>query len=217
MKEQIIQTFYENANQTNKIPMENYMRNQFKFLGIRTDTRNTIQKSFLKQIKTENHIDWDFIFTLWDKAEREFQYLALSYIKTLKHLLTVNDIDNLKQLVIRKSWWDTIDTLDKIIGNISYPSDFINYTMLEWSKDENIWLRRVAIDHQLLRKDKTNTKLLEDILKNNFNQKEFFINKAMGWALRDYSKTNAAWVRNFLDKYSENLSLLTIKEASKYI
>ena len=72
--------------------------------------------------------------------------------------------------------------------------------MLRWSKDQDFWLRRIAIDHQLGRKEKTNTKLLEKIIVNNFGSKEFFINKAIGWALRDYSKTNPKWVENFINE-----------------
>ncbi|MGZ7184140.1 DNA alkylation repair protein, partial [Streptococcus pyogenes] len=101
-----------------------------------------------------------------------------------------DDIPNLRQLVISKSWWDTVDSLDRTIGNINFPSSEIDQIMLDWSTDDNFWLRRIAIDHQLLRKDRMKTALLEKILVNNLNQSEFFINKAMGWILRDYSKTN---------------------------
>lgn len=89
--------------------------------------------------------------------------------------------------------------------------------MLEWSKDEDFWLRRTAIDHQLCRKDKTNTELLEKILVNNFGSDEFFINKAIGWSLRDYSKTNPEYVKAFISKYSDQMANLSIKEASKYL
>ena len=78
-------------------------------------------------------------------------------------------------------------------------------------------MRRIAIDHQLLRKGDTDTELLEQILVNNLNQTEFFINKAIGWSLRDYSKTNPSWVRDFLNKYGEELAPLSIREASKYL
>ena len=89
--------------------------------------------------------------------------------------------------------------------------------ILQWSLSDNIWLRRVAIDHQLLRKEKTNVQLLEKILFHNLNQTEFFINKAIGWALRDYSKTNPPWVAGFIKKNKERMAELSIKEASKYL
>jgi 3-methyladenine DNA glycosylase AlkD len=93
----------------------------------------------------------------------------------------------------------------------------VDELMLKWSVDEDFWVRRVAIDHQLGRKEKTNTDLLEKILTNNFGSKEFFINKAIGWALRDYSKTNPDWVRYFIGKYKNKMDKLSIREGSKYI
>lgn len=89
--------------------------------------------------------------------------------------------------------------------------------MLEWSRDEDFWLRRLAIEHQLLQKEETDVQLLEQILVNNLDQFEFFINKAIGWALRDYSKTNPDWVLEFIEKYKDRLSKLSIKEGSKYL
>ena len=110
-----------------------------------------------------------------------------------------------------------IDGLDRIVGNIAFKDERIDDLMLEWSKDEDYWVRRIAIDHQLCRKEKTNTELLEKIIVNNFGSNEFFINKAIGWSLRDYSKTNPKWVKEFVEKYKDKMDKLSIKEASKYI
>lgn len=87
----------------------------------------------------------------------------------------------------------------------------------EWAVDSNFWIRRIAIDHQLTRKEKTNPDLLEAIIVKNFGSSEFFINKAIGWSLRDYSKVNPQWVRDFLARYGEKMAPLSIREASKYI
>ena len=135
----------------------------------------------------------------------------------MKDKLTIDDIPKFKRLILEKSWWDTIDNLDMTIGALALKDSNVNKILLEWSIDENIWLRRIAIEHQLLRKEKTNTELLEKILKNNLGQTEFFINKAIGWALRDYSKTNPEWVKNFIEENKENMAKLSIKEASKYL
>lgn len=89
--------------------------------------------------------------------------------------------------------------------------------MLEWSKDEDFQVRRITIDHQLCRKEKTNTKLLEAILVNNFGSNKFFIVKEIGWSLRDYSKTNPELVIEFVEKCKDKMDKLSIKEASKYI
>ena len=104
-----------------------------------------------------------------------------------------------------------------MIGNIGLRDARVDALMLEWSADEDFWVRRIAIDHQLLRKEKTNTMLLERIIVNNLGSDEFFINKAIGWSLRDYSKTDPEWVRAFLEKYGKEMDKLSIREAGKYI
>ena len=89
--------------------------------------------------------------------------------------------------------------------------------MLKWSEDNDFWVRRIAIDHQLCRKLDTDTALLEKILVNNFGSSEFFINKAIGWSLRDYSKSNPEWVRGFIERHRDKMSPLSLKEANKYL
>ena len=112
---------------------------------------------------------------------------------------------------------ETIDFLDRVIGDIGLRDARVDELMLEWSTDEDFWVRRIAIDHQLLRKEKTNTALLEKIIVNNLGSDEFFINKAIVWSLRDYSKTDPEWVRNFIDRYRDRMDKLSIREAGKYI
>ena len=210
---------YRNEEQAEK--MSAYMLNKFKHIGIRTPERRKIFRDFFKEYKKEQEksekIDWDFINNCWKNEYRELQYSALDYLQAVKDILTDKDIPKLKTLALSKSWWDTIDYLDMIIGGIALKYSKVNDTILKWSTDENIWLRRIAIDHQLLRKEKTNVELLEKIIKNNFGQTEFFINKAIGWALRDYSKTNPKWVRDFIEKNKDKMAKLSIKEGSKYI
>ena len=135
----------------------------------------------------------------------------------MNNFLTYDDIPKIEKYIKTKQWWDTIDFLDRVIGEIGLKDNRVDDLMLEWSCDNDFWVRRIAIDHQLCRKEKTNTELLEKILVNNFGSDEFFINKAIGWALRDYSKTNPLWVREFINKYKDKMSNLSIKEASKYI
>ena len=206
---------HKNEEQAQK--MSKYMLNKFEYIGIKTPERREIFKNFFKEYKNEEKIDWEFVNKCWENKYREFQYVAADYLKNMKDKLTIDDIPKFKQLILKKSWWDTIDNLDMTIGTLALKDSNVNKILLEWSLDENIWLRRIAIDHQLLRKEKTNTELLEKILKNNLGQAEFFINKSIGWALRDYSKTNPEWVKNFIEKNRENMAKLSIKEASKYL
>ncbi len=212
----IFDTFYQAANPQKAIVMEAYMRNQFKFLGITAPERKILTRDFLKTIDRAT-IDWEFVQQCWEKDEREFQYLAIAYLTKVKQRLIVEDIPRLRQLIVTKSWWDTIDSLDKFVGYVALHHPTVEATLLDWSTDDNIWLRRVAIDHQILRKEQTNTALLEKIICRNFGQKEFFINKAIGWSLRDYSKTNPEWVKTFIARHQDQMAPLSIREASKYI
>ena len=198
-------------------PMEAYMRHQFSFLGIAAPERNVLYKKYFPSAKKTKVIDWDFVDTCWEKEPREYQYVAANYLKAMQSYLTESDLPKLERLVVTKSWWDTVDILDRVVGSLVADHPELEEVLLKWSLSDNIWLRRVAIDHQLLRKEKTNVQLMEKILLNNLNQSEFFINKAIGWALRDYSKTNPDWVASFIEKNKERMAELSIKEASKYL
>ena len=198
-------------------PMEAYMRHQFLFLGIAGPERNALYKKYFPEAKKTKIIDWDFVDTCWEKEPREYQYVAANYLKTMQSYLTENDLPKLGRLVVTKSWWDTVDILDRVVGSLVADHPKLEEVILKWSLSDNIWLRRVAIDHQLLRKEKTNVQLMEKILLNNLDQTEFFINKAIGWALRDYSKTNPEWVASFIEKNKERMAELSIREASKYL
>lgn len=213
----IKQLFEQNRDEENAIKMSKYMRDLFKFYGIPTPIRKSLYKDLLKEEKAKKTIDWNFLDKCYEDDYREFQYLALDYIENMQKFLTYDDVPKLYKYIKAKQWWDTIDRFDRIVGNIAFKDGRINDLMLKWSKDEDFWLRRIAIDHQLGRKDKTNTKLLEQILINNFGSDEFFINKAIGWSLRDYSKTNPDWVKDFLNKYENKMDKVSLKEAYKYI
>ena len=197
--------------------MEAYMHHQFSFLGVAAPERNKLYKKYFPEAKKTKIIDWDFVDTCWRKEPREYQYVAANYLKAMQSYLTENDLPKLEWLVVTKSWWDTVDILDRVVGSLVYDHPELEEIILKWSLSDNIWLRRVAIDHQLLRKEKTNFQLMEKILLHNLNQTEFFINKAIGWALRDYSKTNPTWVACFIEKNKERMADLSIKEASKYL
>ena len=214
---EIIDCLEARADNARALDMSKYMKNKFEFFGVCAAERNEIWKQYFKEAKKTKKLDWDFIEICFKHDKRECQYTAAYYLKYMKKFLVEDDIPKLKELVLTKSWWDTVDILDKVIGSIIYNNKKLYPIILEWSKDDNIWLRRVAIDHQLLRKENTDEQLLEKILINNLNHKEFFVNKAIGWALRDYSKTDPQWVRNFIEVHKENMASLSIREASKYL
>jgi len=214
---QLFQLFEENRNEERARQMSAYMRNLFPFLGIQTPKRRELSREFLKEARKKQAVDWEFVKRCWAKEEREYQYLALDYLKRMEKWLTARDTVKLKELALDKSWWDTVDVIDKLIGNIALNHPKINEKLLEWSVADNIWLRRIAINHQRGRKEKTDTQLLEKVIVNNLGQTEFFIQKAIGWALREYSKTDPEWVRRFIKKHEGKMAPLSIREASKYL
>ena len=213
----LINDLEENRNELLAESMSKYMQDKFRFLGVRGATRTEIYKKYFPDARKTKTVDWDFVESCWNKEEREFQYVVVYYLKAMQKFLKREDISKLKYLIVTKSWWDTVDLLAKVIGSLVIRIEGYDKIMLEWSKDSNIWLKRVAILYQLSLKDKIDEIILDKILVNNLGDNEFFINKAIGWALRDYSKFNPEWVREFIKKNKDNMANLSIREASKYI
>lgn len=212
----IFQIFYNNLNEEQSEPMSKYMRNLFPFLGLKKPERLALSKEFFKTRKFDEKIDWDFIFKCYEKDEREFQYLAIDYMEIVKDLFRPRDMGKIEELITRKSWWDSVDAINKVVGHIAmkYP-EIKEDIILKWLESDNIWLIRVSIIFQLKYKENTDTDFLSKAILHNANTDEFFINKAIGWALREYSKTNREWVKNFINNNS--LSKLSVREGSKYI
>ena len=213
----LITDLEENRNELLAESMSKYMQDKFRFLGVRGATRTEIYKKYFPDARKTKTIDWDFVENCWNKEEREFQYVVVYYLKAMQKFLKREDISRLKYLIVTKSWWDTVDLLAKVVGSLVIRIEGYDQIMLEWSKDSNIWLKRVAMLHQLSFKEKVDEKVLDEILKNNLGDNEFFINKAVGWALRDYSKVNPKWVTKFIEKNRENMANLSLREASKYL
>lgn len=217
-KYETLKKLFENhSNPERAISMSKYMKDQFSFYGIAAVDRKNLYKDFLKTEKRQGTLDWAFLDQCYADDHREFQYLAYEYLLAMKKQLNFEDISFVKALVMKKSWWDTVDMLAQVVGNIALKDSRVDEEMLAWSREKNIWVQRIAILYQLRFKEKTNTTQLEQILLNCLGTNEFFINKAIGWALREYSKTNPDWVRDFLEKYQEQMANLSIQEASKYL
>ena len=208
----------KSANPASAIKMAAYMKNLFPFLGINSPDRKLLAKEFLQLKLKSKTIDWAFVDQCFAMPEREYQYIALDYLIPLKKHTQQADMDKIEQLIQTKSWWDTVDGLDQVAGAmvIKFP-ELIDSHIRKWMVADNIWLKRVAIDHQLGFKANTNAVLLSEIILANLGTKEFFINKAIGWSLREYAKTNSAWVRNFIETHKNDMHNLSIREGSKYL
>lgn len=215
---EILRRFEARRDEATAAKKSAYMRNLFIFFGMAAPQRREATADIIAADKATGIVDWDFLDRCLEDDRREFQYLVADYLIAMQKHITYEDVAaHIERYIRTKQWWDSIDALDIVIGRIAFTDQRIDGLMLRWSTDPDFWVRRVAIDHQLCRKERTDTLLMEQILVNNFGSKEFFINKAIGWALRDYSKTNPAWVRDFIRRYRTQLAPLSIREASKYI
>jgi 3-methyladenine DNA glycosylase AlkD len=215
--EQLTSLFEEHRNDDNAGPMRKYMKDHFPFLGIKSPLRKELEKQFFKETGIlKEEFNKDFVVGLWEKDEREYQYTAITYTGKFIKKLPKDAIQFLERLITTKSWWDSVDSIAPLVGELArkYP-ELVEETINHWSVDDNYWLRRVAILFQLKYKQQTNEALLYDYMVKNADSKEFFLQKAIGWALREYSKTNPESVKAFIE--GNQLAPLSIREGSKYL
>ena len=177
-----------------------YMRDQFEYYGLKTEKRREIQRHFLsKEFLPEKPRGHAMIKTVWRKPQREFQLFAQELAYKYAKQIDKNDIALYEFMVIHKSWWDTVDFIAvHLMGSYfkKYPEAREVYVK-KWLKSGNIWLQRSALLFQLKYKKELDTKMMGATIRFLLGSKEFFINKAIGWILREYSKTNSQWVKLF--------------------
>ncbi|MFS0782213.1 DNA alkylation repair protein [Bacillus sp. 1P06AnD] len=211
----IFEEYNRHADQEKAIQMSAYMKNRFTFLGIPKPERKKVSASLLKEKKAHTCIDWPFVKECYDQEFREIHYLAVDHILSMKPYLTVDDFEKLKWCILTHSWWDSVDALSGAIGELFRNHIDIQEKVKIWATSDHMWLRRASIICQLRSKEGTNEEFLCYAIEQNAADQEFFIRKAIGWALREYSKTNPDWVKKALATYS--FSPLTVREASKYL
>lgn len=201
--------------------MAAYMRNQFAFLGIQSVARRQRSMPILRALKKQRRaIDWDFVEECWSADEREFQYVAVDYIRLFSdgRFLKVDELAHLERLVTAKSWWDTVDPLAKAYGSVFRGTSTADHsTVVSAATHESMWMRRVAILHQLGFRADTSVEILTSVIQPNLRDDEFFINKAIGWALRDYAYTDADWVLSYVERHQGSMSSLSVREALKNV
>lgn len=195
-----------------------YMKNQFVFFGVKTpDRRNVQKKYFNKKVLPSKKEAFFIVEILWNKKERELHYFAQELVFKYRKEMEQQDIVFFEWMAKHNSWWDTIDFIaPKLMGAyfIKFPNERKKWVN-KWVASDNFWLQRCAILFQLKYKEKTDTELLTYVIQGLSDTNEFFIRKAIGWVLREYAKTDAQWVRNFVANYE--LSNLSRREALKYL
>ncbi|MDQ0257419.1 3-methyladenine DNA glycosylase AlkD [Evansella vedderi] len=211
--------FEANKNEENATPMTAYMKNHFSFLGIKTPERRRLLEQFYcnTDILNLEELPLTFLQGAWNLPEREYQYAVLSMMVRRPRWILPEHVPWIEELITTKSWWDTVDTIaTNIVGELfARESHLLDLYIPVWRNHENLWLRRTALLFQLKYKGETNADLLYGLIRDNKDHKDFFIRKAIGWALREYSKTDPESVEAFIR--SEDLSPLSVREGMKHI
>ncbi|ELK44577.1 DNA alkylation repair protein [Halobacillus sp. BAB-2008] len=207
-----------NKNEKNKMPMEAYMKHHFSFFGIKAPDRRLLCRPIWKEYRNIEEAErMEAAKLLFDMEERECHYAAIELLERGTKKTLPSAIDGYKQLLETKPWWDTVDPIaSKLCGAffLRYP-DFLRPVTEEWSRSETMWLRRSSLLHQLRYKEKTDRDLLYHVIHELKEEREFFIEKAIGWALREYSKTAPEAVLLFVE--SHPLRPLSRREALKWM
>lgn len=199
------------------LPMAKYMKNHFPFLGIKTPERRLLFKAMTNEMELPPYEDMEKeVWGLFQLEEREYHYIAIELLSNYKKQLAVKDLLFCKKLIEMKSWWDSVDSIaPKIVGDIVLTNRMEGEAvMVEWAKSSNRWTNRASILHQLKYKDKTNEELLFATIQRHAESKEFFLQKSIGWVLREYAKTSPQVVQEFVG--SHTLAPLSKREALKH-
>jgi len=218
----IIQELHEDARQPERATqMKAYMKDRYKFLGITAPIRKVIFRELWAQYKKMILADWKGIVQLlWNDTYRESKYFAMEIIRKVEKQLVLDDLPFIENLIVEESWWDTVDFLaSHAVGHILIQQAAESSCKIahDYMDTDNMWLQRTALIFQLFYKGKTDASLLSELILKTVGSKEFFINKASGWALRQYSRTEKLFVREFLALHGNQLSGLTKREGGKYI
>lgn len=199
--------------------MEAYMKNNFRFLGVRSAAVRTTIKPFLAVARD---IDGDplieFVHALWAEPEREFQYVGAIFTRRYAGRLDPSHLPDVEHFITTKSWWDTVDSLAAwTVGPLVRANPELVAVMDQWIEDDNMWLARTALIHQLGYKEDTDAERLFRYVTLQAGHKDFFIRKAIGWALRQYARIDPDAVRSFVAEQEDELSGLSKREALKHL
>ncbi|WP_079529670.1 DNA alkylation repair protein [Halobacillus hunanensis] len=218
VKAAIVNEFKAHRNPGQHEAMEKYMKNQFPFYGIKTPERSKLVKQWLKSYASITYSERvDTALLLFQEEERECHYAALALLEKVSKQPSVSAIAVYKQLLTLKPWWDTVDMISSnLCGNylLHYREELPAITE-SWASSEHLWVRRASLLNQLKFKDQTDEELLYQTIHTLKHEKEFFIEKAIGWILREYSKTAPESVIAFIE--STELRPLSRREGLKWM
>ena len=205
------------ADEKRAAGMSAYMRGQFVYLGVGMPQHRAAVAPILRAFVPADAAELRKAAEgLWRMREREYQYVATGLLGRYQAVLSLDDLPWLLELARQKSWWDTVDSLVKVVGKIVLRSGAAGRRAMDRAvRAENLWVRRIAVLHQLGMRGATDTVRLFRYAELLAPEKEFFIRKAIGWALRDYAWHDWRAVEKYLNGARGRLSGLTCREASK--
>jgi 3-methyladenine DNA glycosylase AlkD len=211
--------------------MAAYMRDQFPFLGIPAPAQRALARQVLTGLGRPAEADLRAVaLGCWALPEREYQYFACDWLRRHarvcpadaacrnrpKSALSAGFIDVARRLIVTKPWWDTVDALAaNLVGPLVTAHPELVSTMDAWAAGEELWLIRTAILHQLRYKESTDVERLFQYCTRQAGHPDFFIRKAIGWALREYAKTDPDAVIAYVHANQARLSPLSVREAMK--
>jgi 3-methyladenine DNA glycosylase AlkD len=206
------------ANPEDAAPMQAYLKTDMPMFGVKKPARKDLYRALKKEWVPDDQAAYDAgVGALWSLPHREEKYAAIRYARDHKAFITLGALPLFERMVREGAWWDLVDDIAiNLVGGVALDEPKRMRAVLKrWLKDEDLWIRRTAIIAQLKHKDATDAALLFDFCAHTMHEKVFWIRKAIGWALRDYARTDAAAVRQFLLDHREGLSGLSFREAKK--
>jgi 3-methyladenine DNA glycosylase AlkD len=209
--------FLEKADENYASQSKAYMKNHGEFIGIRAAERQAITKLVLKEIAFPSIEEVELcVATLWQMDKREYLYAAIQLLAFYKKKWRIETIQLIESCISKHSWWDTVDGLNSecVSPYFKLYPETLSITT-RWNESNNMWLQRSSIIFQKSYRTQTHLHLLTKHILHCANSKEFFIQKAIGWALREYAKTNAQWVLDFVANHQ--LPNLSKREALKHL
>ncbi len=212
------------ADPVRAVGQQRYMKSAMPFLGLTSPGRRALVRPLLGDptLRLETREEWaEVVRRLWDEADfREERYAALDLLghRAYRSWHDPDVMPLVEHLVVTGAWWDLVDELSNIVGDVLLVDpEGEGLRMREWAVSENLWLRRSAIISQLRHQERTDVALLEDVIEPNLDDHEFFVRKAIGWALRQYARTDPGWVVELVDRHTHRISGLSRREALKHL
>ena len=210
----------ENANTNDAIHMQRYMKTSMAFYGVKSPIQNEIVAEVKKSFPISNQVEYNLIITnIWGLSHREGKYISIKLARKWKQYITLDALPVYEKMIREGQWWDFIDPISVGLVGILLMNNRMkmNKILDKWITDENLWIRRSAILAHLKHKENLDQEKLFNYCIKCAHEKEFFIQKAIGWVLREYSKTEPDIVYSFIDDNQNILSKLSKREGLKHV